>query len=95
MTGMRQEVLHFGDITVINDAYNASPACLYLKVWACRTVPVTLRDLVKNQGRGRAVAVLADMLELGAHSQSGHTQVGEWAFCGLRRERVDCLRHRS
>lgn len=78
MTGMRQEVLHFGDITVINDAYNASPVSMKAGL-------ETLRDLVKNQGRGRAVAVLADMLELGAHSQSGHTQVGEWAAdCGVK-----------
>lgn len=40
----------------------------------------TLGDVVKDQGKGRAIAVLADMLELGAHSRSGHTQVGEW--CG-------------
>mgnify|MGYP002615257575 FL=1 len=73
MTGMRQEILHFGPVTVINDAYNASPASMEVALQ-------TLRDVVKNQGKGRAVAVLADMLELGAHSQSGHTQVGEW--CG-------------
>lgn len=71
MTGMRQEILHFGDVTVINDAYNASPASMEVGL-------KTLADVVKNQGRGRAIAVLADMLELGAHSQSGHAQVGRW-----------------
>ena len=71
MTGMRQEILHFGPVTVINDAYNASPASMEA---ALRT----LGDVVKSQGKGRAIAVLADMLELGAHSQSGHAQVGTW-----------------
>ena len=73
MTGMRQEILHFGPVTVINDAYNASPASMEAAL-------KTLGDVVKDQGKGRAIAVLADMLELGAHSRSGHTQVGEW--CG-------------
>lgn len=80
MTGMRQEILHFGDVTVINDAYNASPASMEVGLR-------TLADVVKNQGRGRAIAVLADMLELGAHSQSGHAQVGRW--CG--EDGVDAL----
>lgn len=73
MTGMRQEILHFGPVTVINDAYNASPASMEAAL-------KTLGDVVKDQGKGRAIAVLADMRELGAHSRSGHTQVGEW--CG-------------
>lgn len=72
MTGMRQEILHFGDVTVINDAYNASPASMKAGLEA-------LRNVVKNQGKGRAVAVLADMLELGSHSRKGHEEVGEWA----------------
>ena len=72
MTGMRQEILHFGDYTVINDAYNASPASMKVGLEA-------LRDVVKDQGRGRAIAVLADMLELGSHSERGHREVGRWA----------------
>ncbi len=77
MTGMRQEILHFGDYTVINDAYNASPASMKVGLEA-------LRDVVKDQGRGRAIGVLADMLELGSFSEQGHREVGQWAAqCGL------------
>lgn len=77
MTGMRQEILHFGDYTVINDAYNASPASMKVGLEA-------LHDVVKDQGRGRAIGVLADMLELGSYSEKGHREVGQWAAeCGL------------
>ncbi len=72
MTGMRQEILQFGDITVINDAYNASPASMKAGLEA-------LQNVARSKGRGRAVAVLADMLELGSHSRSGHEAVGKWA----------------
>lgn len=77
MTGMRQEILHFGEYTVINDAYNASPASMKVGLEA-------LRDVVKDQGKGRAIGVLADMLELGSFSEKGHREVGQWAAaCGL------------
>ena len=69
MTGKRQEILHFGDITVINDAYNASPASMEA---ACKT----LQSVVKSQGKGRALAVMSDMLELGKTSEEAHAKVG-------------------
>lgn len=71
MTGKRQEISHFGAFTVINDAYNASPASMEA---ACKT----LQKVCQAQSRGRAVAVLADMLELGAESRSAHTRVGDY-----------------
>ena len=60
MTGKRQEILHFGDVTVINDAYNASPASMEA---ACKT----LKSVVEAQGKGRALAVMRDMLEWEKH----------------------------
>lgn len=72
LTGMRQEILEFGDVTVINDAYNAAPASMEAGL-------KTLTSVVKAHGRGRAVAVLADMLELGSASEEGHRSVGQWA----------------
>ncbi len=71
MTGMRQEILQFGDITVINDAYNASPSSMKAGLEA-------LQNVVQNKNKGRAIAVLADMLELGSQSRSGHEAVGQW-----------------
>ena len=69
MTGQRQEILHFGDVTVINDAYNASPASMEA---ACKT----LQKVTEAQGQGRSVAVLSDMLELGKDSLAAHRKVG-------------------
>ena len=40
----------------------------------------TLAEAKKaNHGRGRTIAVLADMLELGAISEDAHRRVGKWA----------------
>ena len=69
MTGKRQEILHFGTVTVINDAYNASPASMEA---ACKT----LGNVTKAQGKGRALAVMSDMLELGKTAQQAHAKVG-------------------
>ena len=79
LTGKRQEFVQIGAVTVINDAYNASPASM---ASALKTL-----HAVKSAKGGRAVAVLADMLELGALSQSAHAEVGEMAAA----EGVDVL----
>ena len=71
--------MHFGSVTVINDAYNASPASM---ASALKTL-----HAVKDAKGGRAVAVLADMLELGALSVQAHKEVGEMAAA----EGVDVL----
>ena len=71
LTGKRQEFMQFGSVTVINDAYNASPASM---ASALKTL-----HAVKDAKGGRAVAVLADMLELGALSGQAHKEVGEMA----------------
>ena len=79
LTGKRQEFMQFGKVTVINDAYNASPASM---ASALKTL-----HAVKDAKGGRAVAVLADMLELGALSVQAHKEVGEMAAA----EGVDVL----
>ena len=78
MTEKRQEILHFGNITAINDAYNASPASMQT---ACNT----LEKVVAAQGKGRGIAVLADMLELGKTSHDAHARVGGYvAQAGIK-----------
>lgn len=73
LTGSRQEIIYIGDITFINDAYNASPASMQAAL-------KTLAEAKKaSRGRGRTIAVLADMLELGGISEDGHRRVGRWA----------------
>ena len=73
LTGSRQEIIYIGDITFINDAYNASPASMEAAL-------KTLAEAKKaNHGKGRTIAVLADMLELGAISEDAHRRVGKWA----------------
>ena len=66
LTKRRMEVEKINDVTIINDAYNASydsmkPALEYLK------------DIKGN----RKIAVLGDMLELGEFSKELHEKVGE------------------
>lgn len=63
---MRSQVERLSGITVINDCYNANPASMKAAV-----------DLLAELGVGtHAVAVLGDMLELGAHSPAFHVEVG-------------------
>ena len=65
---MRYEVHSVGACTFINDAYNASPA--------------SMRAALETTARlypGRKIAVLGDMLELGAASAEGHRSVGRTA----------------
>jgi len=71
LTGSRQEIIYIGDITFINDAYNASPASMEAAL-------KTLAEAKKAAKNARTIAVLADMLELGAISEDGHRRVGKW-----------------
>lgn len=56
-------------IYLLNDTYNANPG----------STIAALEVLSDIRGKGRAVAVLGDMLELGDHSQSEHRRVGRFA----------------
>lgn len=73
LTGSRQEIIYIGDITFINDAYNASPASMEA---ALKTLAEAKRVA---KGNARTIAILADMLELGAISEGAHRRVGRWA----------------
>lgn len=73
---MRQNIYKLGNITIIEDCYNASPESV-------KAALEVQRSLVKEIG-GRAVALLGDMLELGEASERLHTEVGEYAAkCGV------------
>ncbi len=65
--GRRQFTQCIGGITIIDDSYNASPESMI----------AALRVLAQKPGRH--VAVLGDMLELGAYEEQGHREVA--AIC--------------
>ena len=64
-TKMRLEIIQRKNFTIVNDAYNASPASMQAAV-------KTVAELYS----GRKIAVLGDMLELGAISEKVHRAVG-------------------
>src|SRR5690606_16591421 len=59
-----------GGVTVINDAYNASPDSMAA---ALKTLAQVTRD------EGRSVAVLGEMAELGDHADEEHDRIGRLA----------------
>ena len=61
---MRLEIKRLSGALVINDVYNANPA----------SMEEALRELVRLR-KGRAVAVLGDMLELGAYASDAHANL--------------------
>ena len=63
----RMEVLHADrGVVVLHDAYNANPS----------STAAALRALAQIDTSGRRVAVLGEMLELGAHSEQEHARIG-------------------
>jgi UDP-N-acetylmuramoyl-tripeptide--D-alanyl-D-alanine ligase len=73
-TPMRMEVTRageHGEVTLINDAYNANPQSM-------KNALSILSGIARTPGM-RKVAVLGDMLELGATEEQLHRSVGEAA----------------
>ncbi len=76
---MRQKIYPLGDITVIEDCYNASPESM-------RAALDVLASIASRRGV-RAAALLGDMLELGEDARLLHDQVGQYAA----KSHVNCL----
>lgn len=69
-SGMRLEVVELPQgWKVLNDAYNASPASMI----------AALCTFGEMAGKAGKIAVLGDMLELGAYEEDGHRHVGQAA----------------
>ncbi|MDQ2986343.1 MAG: UDP-N-acetylmuramoyl-tripeptide--D-alanyl-D-alanine ligase [Armatimonadota bacterium] len=62
----RMEIIDRGGVTIWLDAYNSSPE-------SCRLALFAFKDHV---GRGRKIAILGDMLELGEFAEAAHRKIG-------------------
>ena len=72
--GMRQKVVPFNGMTVIEDCYNANPD----------SMRASLQMLSGLSVNGMKIAVLGDMLELGEISEEAHRSLGMYvAKCGI------------
>jgi len=63
----RDQVVRAGELTILDDSYNASPSSMIAALELLATLP------------GRHVAVLGEMRELGDAHERGHREVGEAA----------------
>ncbi len=75
LSPMRQEIVKTESLTIINDAYNAS----------VKSMKAAL-DLLASTGKGRKVAILGDILEMGDYGPRAHFEVG-----GYARQKADAL----
>ncbi len=66
---MRMEMQILGGVRIINDAYNSNPDSLLAALETMGLFPV----------KGKRIAVLGDMAELGQASESAHTEAGQLA----------------
>lgn len=62
----RMDIKKISDLTIINDTYNASPQSMK-----------AMLDLLSSQ-KGKKVAILGDMFELGDFAEGLHIEVGEY-----------------
>jgi len=67
-TSRRMEIIRHGGIVIINDCYNSNP----------ESAKKALQTLSQTETRGRRIAVLADMLELGEWAEQEHKGIGEY-----------------
>jgi UDP-N-acetylmuramoyl-tripeptide--D-alanyl-D-alanine ligase len=64
---MRFEVIKAGDITVINDSYNANPS----------SIKEALKEMIAMRHEGRLVVLLGDMFELDEFAEEAHRALGK------------------
>ncbi len=75
-TSMRLEIVKKGNITLINDCYNASPTSMKAAI-----------DVQQSMDAVRRIAIIGYMSELGDYSESSHLEVATYA----RNKGIDML----
>ncbi len=68
-SGMRQKIYEKNGYTILEDCYNAGP----------ESMEAALNVLAERSSKGRRIAVLGDMLELGSSSMAEHYRIGRLA----------------
>jgi UDP-N-acetylmuramoyl-tripeptide--D-alanyl-D-alanine ligase len=71
-TSQRQQTLHWNGFTIIDDTYNAGPE-------STEAALRVLKDTSVTDPKGKHIAVLGDMLELGNHASAEHYRIGRVA----------------
>lgn len=74
--GIRQNIISYGGIKIINDCYNASPDAMKAEA-----------DVLESLAAKRRIAVLGDMAELGEMGAELHGDVGRY----LNKKNIDTL----
>lgn len=74
---MRQNIIAYNGIKIINDAYNASP----------QSMQAAINVLEELSVKTRGIAVLGDMLEMGGMSEGMHYSVGSF----IKDKKIDYL----
>lgn len=78
---MRLQLRRVGEVTILNDAYNANPSSM-------RAAIDTLAGLTLGS---RRIAILGDMLELGRSSERYHKEIGALAATGGKLDVLICV----
>lgn len=66
----RGEVVEIKGVTFVNDSYNASP----------ESMKAAFVEIHKREAKGKKVAVIGSMLELGKYEKESHREIGEKAL---------------
>ena len=79
LPSQRSEVSGYGRVTVINDTYNANPASMRAAIELLKGF--AQKGCGKAGKRGRKIAAIGDMLELGDRAKESHEQIGRFVAC--------------
>ena len=76
ISSLRLDIKENNGVTIINDTYNANPLSMKAGI-----------SVLKDISSGRSIAVLGDMLELGAQKEKAHYKIGQY----IAKEEIDIL----